>query len=126
MIDKTVYCTGEQDTKYTLNGIKIDVKGDDKEIALIGTDGHRLAYISSSIETDYTEDIEIVIPKKSILEIRKFLSGIDEDILFDKTHNHIRFYIQDKEILSKLLEGKFPDYDKVIPKLNDKKMILDR
>ncbi len=126
MIEKTIFCSGENDTRYTLNGVLFHIIGDKKKFIVVGTDGHRLASISTEIDVDSQEDIKVIVPRKSALELRKFLASLDEDVTFDITKNHILFVLKEKEFLTKLIEGTYPNYEQVVPKGNDKTLTLNR
>ncbi len=126
MIEKTLYCAGENDNRYALNGLLLHLKGESNVIVLVGTDGHRLAFVNLPMELDFDDELKIIIPRKAITELKRFLAALDEDIIFEIEKNHIMFYIGEKEFLTKLIEGTYPNYEQVIPKGNDKNLIINR
>ena len=91
-------------------------------VTLVGTDGHRLAKFSHEIDENIDQISGVIIPKKTIYELSKLLSEIDQDIEISVSSNKIIFFIDDIIFISKLIDGSFPDYKRVIP--NDNKNIL--
>ncbi len=126
MIEKTILCAGENDTRYTLNGLLIHIIGDKNRFVVVGTDGHRLASVFTDMDLTFDDELKIIVPRKSAMELRKILTNIDDEIKFDITKNHVLFNFQNKEFLTKLIEGSYPNYDQVIPQGNDKIMLLNR
>ncbi|MEE9524334.1 MAG: DNA polymerase III subunit beta [Thermodesulfovibrionales bacterium] len=126
MIEKTLYSAGESDTRYTLNGILFHIIPSKKEFVVVGTDGHRLSAIFNSMDLSISEEVKVIIPRKAASELRKFLGSGDEDISVFVGKNHIQFDIGDIKFLTRLIEGTYPNYDQVIPKSNEKKLIIDK
>ncbi len=161
MIDKTIYCTGDNDARYELNGLLMHIKPSENRIFIVGTDGHRLAAMYKDVELGVLgappyvlgsqvgcegappcvpthqggapphptvkEDIKIILPKKAMVELKKFLSVLnDEDITFDITSNYVCFYLKGRQFLTKLIEGLYPDYENVIPQANNKTVVLQK
>lgn len=128
MIEKTVYATGESDSRYTLNGLLIHLVPGKKttEIIMVGTDGHRLAIISNKIAGDVSEEMKLILPKKAAMELRRILETSSGDITLHLDKNHIFFTIGDIVLTSRLIEGNYPNYDQVIPKSNEKEVIIDK
>jgi len=125
MIEKTLYSAGETDTRYTLNGLLFHVRQGEKNITVVGTDGHRLALIKKELSKQAKEEKKVILPRKAAAEVRKFFGG--EDIvtaLFGK--NHILFRVGEVHFLARLIEGTYPDYEKVIPSTNAKRITIDR
>lgn len=127
IIDKTRFAISADETRFYLGGMFLHAIEHNNRIELrgIATDGHRLA-LASSHQTDLTSAIPgVIIPKKTIGEIRKIIEGGDEvEVSFSKAK--IRVKSGNSIIISKLIDGTFPDYDKVIPKGNDKIITLNR
>ncbi|MBF0466494.1 MAG: DNA polymerase III subunit beta [Nitrospirae bacterium] len=126
MIEKTLYSAGEADPRYTLNGVLFHIFGEQKKMMLVGTDSHRLAAIETDIDVPFSDELKLIVPRKTVNELKKFLTGIEGDISFDISANHIRFNLFEKEFLTKLIEGSYPAYDQVIPKNNDKTAVIAR
>lgn len=137
MIDKTLYCSGESDTRYELNGLLVHIKADTKRMFVVGTDGHRMACVFHDIEgiessqdavsnDDCGDDLKMILPKKAMVELKKFLAVIDGSISFDITDNYACFFLESRQFMTKLIEGSYPNYEDVIPQGNDKNIILDR
>lgn len=128
MIEKTVYATGDSDTRYTLNGLLIHFIPAKKttEIRMVGTDGHRLAIISNKITGNLPEEMKLILPKKAAIELRRILETVSGEITLHLEKNHIFFTIGEIILTSRLIEGNYPNYDQVIPKDNEKEVIIDK
>ncbi len=128
MIEKSVYATGESDTRYTLNGLLIHLIPVKKttEIKMIGTDGHRLAIISNTVAGSLTEEMKLILPKKAATELRRVLESSSGEITLHLDKNHIFFTIGEIVLTSRLIEGNYPNYEQVIPKDNEKEVIIDK
>ena len=128
MIEKTVYATGESDTRYTLNGLLMHFvpKKKNIEFKMVGTDGHRLSLIATNLDGKLSEEKKIILPKKAALELKKLVEGSIEDVSIYLDKNHIFFGINGVVLTSRLIEGTYPNYDQVIPKGNEKKIGIDK
>ncbi len=126
MIEKTIYSAGESDTRYTLNGLLFHARPEEKNITLVGTDGHRLAYINRAMDTPVKEEKKVIVPRKAAAEMRKFLGGEAEKVTVVIGKNHVLFRIGDVQFLTRLIEGTYPNYDQVIPSANEKKVAINR
>jgi DNA polymerase-3 subunit beta len=128
MIDKTVYATGESDTRYTLNGLLFHLIPQKKniELKIVGTDGHRLSVIAVKIEGKLSEEKKLILPKKAAMELKKLIEGRTGSITLYIAKNHIFFSIDDVILTSRLIEGTYPNYEQVIPKGNEKKVAVDK
>ena len=130
MIEKTIYSAGESDTRYTLNGLLFHVKPQDKSLVVVGTDGHRLAIISKELGNGIKEEKRIIVPRKAVSELRRFLHISDGDsekkIKIHIGDKHLLFSVEPIEFLTRLIEGSYPNYENVIPKKNEKSMALGR
>lgn len=123
MIEKTVYSAGESDTRYALNGLLFNLT--DSTLTVVGTDGHRMALIQRQIPAAVSEEKKVIVPRKTVTELRKFLDKHDSiSVLIGK--NHILFRIADIEFLARLIEGTYPSYSQVIPVSNEKKLLVNR
>ena len=101
-----------QDVRYYLNGMLLEVKG--SKINGVATDGHRLA-LSSSSSVDSNLEVRNILPRKAVLELSKLLSADDEDISLMIGPSYIEVKSENLSFSSKLIDGKYPDYDKVFP-----------
>ena len=96
-----------------------------QEVRAVTTDGHRLAFCSTQVEQDLGKQ-EVIIPRKAIMELQRLLDDTEQPIEIEMASNQIRFRFAQIELLSKLVEGKFPDYQRVIPRNHLKKFIVNR
>jgi DNA polymerase-3 subunit beta len=128
MIDKTIYATGESDTRYTLNGLLMHFipKKKNIELKMVGTDGHRLSVIATSIEGALSEEKKLILPKKAAMEMKKLIEGQSGSVTVSIGKNHIFFNTDDVLLTSRLIEGTYPAYEQVIPKNNEKKVEVDK
>ncbi len=125
LIDKTKFAISNEETRYFLNGLYLNIyeKDSKSEVTIVGTDGHRLAKSSHLLNQKVEQVTGVIIPKKTINELSKLLSDIDQDIEIIISSNKIIFYINNLVFVSKLIDGTFPDYKRVIP--NDNNNILE-
>ena len=112
-----------QDIRYYLNGVLFSVDGD--TLRVVATDGHRLSFASHQLEGDHGQ-VEAILPRKTVLELIKLLGDTDEAVSLAIGTNQARFRFGGIEIVSKIVEGKFPDYQKVIPTTHKNRVSLDR
>ncbi len=128
LIDKTKFAMSNEETRYFLNGLYLNIGNVDNQtkITLVGTDGHRLAKFSYNIVNKTESMSGVIIPKKTIFELSKLLSDIDEEIEIVINSNKIIFYIKNLVFISKLIDGSFPDYKRVIPQDNKNTLEVNR
>jgi DNA polymerase-3 subunit beta len=117
------YAMAQQDIRYYLNGLLLVVE--DKELKLVATDGHRLAYCSMQLEAELPRQ-EVIVPRKTILELSKLLADSDEPVNIEISATQAAFSFGSIELVSKLVDGKFPDYTRVIPKDHKNTTVIDR
>ncbi len=117
------YAMAQQDIRYYLNGLLLVTEG--KEIRVVATDGHRLAYAVTSL-LEKQEKTEVILPRKAILELARQLTEGDDPLDVDVYANQVRFRFGDVELTTKVIDGKFPDYQRVIPTNYHKTIALDR
>jgi DNA polymerase-3 subunit beta len=126
MIRKTIFAVSTDETRYVLNGVYFQVEGG--KLRMVATDGHRLAFIEKKLEGKNEDKASVIIPTKTLNELTKIISdlgkGKEEEIIVEviATDNQIKFVIEGVEIISRLIEGQFPNYEQVIPKESDKKI----
>ena len=123
MINQVQYSMAVQDIRYYLNGLLLQVEGN--QLRLVATDGHRLAYASTTIEAELAKQ-DVILPRKTVLELVKLLNQPKEAIQIELLDNQVRFQCGDTTIVSKVIDGKFPDYNRVIPLDNDKIFVINR
>jgi DNA polymerase III subunit beta len=116
------FAMAQQDIRYYLNGMLLVLSPD--ALKTVATDGHRLSY--QAVKIDQAGSIEVIIPRKVITELQKILNDTSDSVEISLTSNQVLFKFGQIEILSKLIEGKFPDYDRVIPKGHTKHIPLLR
>jgi len=126
MVAKTQFAITGEDTRYFLNGALFVLRGDG--MLLVATDGHRLALVSAprSGEAQKIEESRTILPKKTLLELGRLLAEGEGDISFAKGENHIFFDVDGRLLVSRMIDGQFPAYERVIPKNNDKRIEFER
>ena len=126
LIDKTSFAMSLEETRYYLNGIYLHaVKGTDGEkLRTVSTDGHRLSRVDMNIPEGANEIPGVIIPRKTIIEIRKLLEDHSDIINLSLSDNKIKLSFSNVILTSKLLDGTFPDYSRVIPEQNEKTVTI--
>jgi DNA polymerase III subunit beta len=129
MVAKTQFAITGEDTRYFLNGALFILRAD--SMSLVSTDGHRLALIT--VPRDKTkgkakaeEEMRVILPRKTLLELARLLAEGDGDIQFERGENHLFFDIGGRLLISRMIDGQFPAFERVIPKGNDKRVEFDR
>ncbi len=117
------FAMAQQDIRYYLNGLLLVI--DKNSVLAVATDGHRLSYASLALEGEYTHQ-EVILPRKTVLELTRLLADDDEPATIDILTNQIRFRFGNIELVSKVIDGKFPDYNRVIPSGYTRHITLDR
>jgi DNA polymerase-3 subunit beta len=107
------FSMAQQDIRYYLNGLLLVVEG--QNVIAVATDGHRLAFSQIVTDQQFTRQ-EVIIPRKTILELQRLLEETDDPVTLAIATNQVKFTFSDIELISKLVEGKFPDYTRVVPK----------
>lgn len=130
MISKVLFAVSTEQSRFQLNGALLKI-GDEK-VEMVATDGHRLALVEIATESEDGEDVPVVeeavggvlVPRKALHEIERF----DDDVVvnYRRSEHHVGFEIGDRRLTSRILEGTFPDYERVIAKSHDKKPVLGR
>lgn len=124
LIEKTGFSMAQQDVRYYLNGMLLEVK--EQALRAVSTDGHRLATCKADVEVLPGTDHQIIVPRKGILELARLLQGGDNPVELVIGASHIRANVGDFTFTSKLVDGKFPDYRRVIPRNGEKVLLGDR
>jgi len=117
------YSMAQQDIRYYLNGLLMVVE--DKSLKLVATDGHRLAYASMGLDSKLPRQ-EVIVPRKTVLELAKLLADSDDEVRIELSATQAYFAFGSVELVSKLVDGKFPDYTRVIPVGHKNKLAIGR
>lgn len=123
MIGKTGFAVSVEETRYNLNGIYLHPKND--SLVAVATDGHRLAFTKRALPEGAKEMPGVIIPRKTIGELTKLLGENTDNVELSLSANQIRFKLGKVELSSRLIDGTYPEYEKVIPVNNDKKMLAE-
>lgn len=124
MLDSTAFAMAQQDVRYYLNGMLFEVT--DSHLRVVATDGHRLAMRTEAMETGVSEPIQLILPRKAVMELGRLLSDGTDDVSVAFGTNHVRIRLAEFTFTSKLVDGKFPDYTRVLPRGGDKLVTGDR
>ena len=114
----------QQDVRYYLNGLLLEVSTN--HIRTVATDGHRLAAATLSKSIDTSDRRQVIIPRKGVIELMRLISHADDNIKIELSDNHIRALGKGYVFTSKLIDGRFPDYERVIPKQTSKSVSLEK
>ena len=123
LIEKTHFSMAQQDVRYYLNGMLLETGG--KHLRAVATDGHRLALCQAEVEGASFEEQQVILPRKGVLELQRLMSG-EGDLDIELGANHIRIQLEGIRFTSKLIDGRFPEYDRVIPKQSSNELKADR
>ena len=121
MIDKVFYAISSRQSQFQLSGALLEQQ--EGSLALVATDGHRLALVESEVE-GMTEAEGVLVPRKALRELMRFKSELGLEIR--RSAHHLSFTLGKRQLTCRILEGTFPDYERVISKDNDKHVVLDR
>lgn len=124
VLHATAFSMAVQDVRYYLNGTLFEVAPD--RVRTVATDGHRLSVADVACQADVTEPVQSILPRKAVLELIKLLENRTDEITVRLSDKHIRVDNGRIMFTSKLVEGKFPDYRRVVPSSNDLEMVCDR
>lgn len=124
LIERTAFAMAQQDVRYYLNGLLFDLR--DGTLRCVATDGHRLALCETTLEDSAVGKRQIIVPRKGVQELQRLLEGGDRSLELELGRNHIRVKRDDVTFTSKLIDGKFPDYEAVIPIGADREVKVDR
>ena len=124
LIERTHFAMAQQDVRYYLNGLLFEVGPE--VLRLVATDGHRLAFQELHAEVDMAETRQVIMPRKGVLELLRLLSDSEAEAVIRIGVNHLQLELGDIRLTSKLIDGKFPDYRRVMPVGGDRVVIADR
>lgn len=117
------FAMAQQDIRYYLNGLLFEVNAN--RLNVVGTDGHRLSFTSTELDQNY-EKQELILPRKTVMELIKLLNDSDEEVTIEVAQGQVNFTFNDIRLISKVIDGKFPDYTRVIPTRHQLTFNIDR
>jgi len=124
-LSRTAFAMAQQDVRFYLNGLLL--VSTDEKLKTVATDGHRLAKTETLLTSRTTDaEIQAIVPRKAITELMRIMDDSDKEITVSFNPNHMRVELDSVIFTSKLIDGRFPDYEKVIPKNQDKSLLIDR
>jgi DNA polymerase-3 subunit beta len=128
LIDKTQFAISTEETRYYLNGIYLHVAGAAKSQTLraVATDGHRLAQTDLAVPAGAAGMPGVIVPRKTVTEVQRLIEDSEAEVAIELSSAKIRFSIGNVVLTSKLIDGTFPDYQRVIPAGNDKELVVDK
>jgi len=128
LIDKTQFAISTEETRYYLNGIYLHTAGTAKAATLraVATDGHRLAQVELPLPAGANGMPGVIVPRKTVGEVQRLIEDNEAEISIELSQGKIRFTLGNVVLTSKLIDGTFPDYGRVIPQNNDKELIVDK
>jgi len=112
LLKQVEFAMAQQDIRYYLNGLLMEVNG--QQLNIVGTDGHRLSFTSTKLASTY-EKSEVILPRKTVLELVKLLNDSEDDVVIEIANGQVNFAFNEIKLISKVIDGKFPDYNRVIP-----------
>ena len=123
LMEKTHFSMAQQDVRYYLNGMLLETGG--KHLRAVATDGHRLALCQADLDGDELDEQQVIVPRKGVLELQRLMTG-EGELNIELGTNHIRIQLDGIRFTSKLIDGRFPEYDRVIPKESSNELKADR
>ena len=124
LIERTGFAMAQQDVRFYLNGMYWELR--DGRLRAVATDGHRLAVCTLPEALGGMEDVSVIVPRKGVLELARLMQNDDEEVVIILGSNHVRATTADFTFTSKLVDGKFPDYERVLPRAADKTVVGSR
>ena len=124
LIEKTGFAMANQDVRYYLNGLMVEVS--EGKLRAVATDGHRLAMSQCDAAVDAQTPQQVIVPRKGVQELMRLLGDSEEAASIALSSNHIRVRLDGVRFTSKLIDGRFPDYERVLPQGGDKEVEIDR
>ncbi len=124
LLERTQFAMAQQDVRYYLNGLLVDINP--KRVRAVATDGHRLAFSEITRDTGVGEQIQAILPRKAILELGRLLDNSAEEVTLFLSAGQAVIDIDTVRLTTKTIDGRFPDYERVIPDNSDKRVIADR
>ncbi|MDV3240345.1 MAG: DNA polymerase III subunit beta [Methylocaldum sp.] len=123
-LEKTLFAMAQQDVRYYLNGLLLDLGG--QVLRAVSSDGHRLAFFEQSLESGPEEGRQIIVPRKGVLELNRLLGEGEEPVTVQIAPNNLRVDLGTVSFAAKLIEGRFPDYQRVMPRELTRVILVDK
>jgi len=124
LIERTQFAMAQQDVRYYLNGMLFEFSGN--KFTTVATDGHRLAVAHQGLSYAAQEPVKLIVPRKGIQELYRLLNSPEETVTIQMEQNHIRFISDNFVLASKLIDGRFPDYNRVLPRAGENIIICNK
>lgn len=124
LINRTAFSMAQQDVRYYLNGLLLETS--DKRLRAVATDGHRLALCDLEAEMGDMPAQQVILPRKGVIELQRLLGDTDDEANVELGTNHVRVQLPGIRFTSKLIDGRFPEYERVVPKAGDKVITVER
>lgn len=124
LLEKTMFCMAQQDVRYYLNGLLFEVS--EQQLRAVATDGHRLSLAEVDLSSSISGEKHVILPRKGVQEMIRFLDDSDAEVQLQIGANHMRATLKDLTFTSKLIDGRFPDYNRVIPATQSKRVMVMR
>ena len=124
MVAKTQFAITGEDTRFYLNGAQFVLRPDD--MTFVATDGHRLALVNVKHDGAKGDDIKAILPRKTLAELGRLLAEGNNNVNYERGENHLFFEIGPRLLISRMIDGQFPAYERVVPKGNDKHVEFER
>lgn len=123
LLNLVQFAMAQQDIRYYLNGLLLIIDGN--QLKVVATDGHRLSLASVQLEASH-ELLEVILPRKTVMELIKLLADSDDEVVAEIAPNQVKFNFGNIILVSKVIDGKFPDHNRVIPTNHDKHVVVAR
>lgn len=124
LVEQTQFSMAQQDVRYYLNGLLLEVE--ENRLRAVATDGHRLALSEREVSLSEVGSHQVILPRKGVLELQKLLADDDTPVEVILGSNHLQVRVEGLQFTSKLIDGRFPDYERVIPRAGEKVVHADR
>ena len=124
LIERTAFAMAQQDVRYYLNGLMLEAA--DGVLRAVATDGHRLAMCELAMDVGDNAGPQVIVPRKGVQELHRLLDDKDSTVQVELGDNHIRITTDELRFTSKLIDGRFPDYTRVLPKSTNKRVLINR
>lgn len=124
LLEETQFAMAQQDVRYYLNGLLLELGSG--RMRAVATDGHRLALKNLACDCKGESPMQVIVPRKAVAELCKMLAGVDDDVQLSVGTNHVQVHAGSSTLTSKLIDGRYPDYDRVLPTSTDKVVVADR
>jgi DNA polymerase-3 subunit beta len=124
LIDKTQFAMAQQDVRYYLNGLLLEIRPG--RVRAVATDGHRLALCDAAFDSETGIDLQVILPRKAVIELGRLLFDSDTEAQFEISNSHLRVHLGDTSFTTKLIDGRFPDYERVMPSGDTSLMLADK